>query len=103
MPRSAPLTLADPTKLAREQLFTTVFIADIDYQNMRRSQHIEALLAQLLASQERATALPKVEAQLARVNATATNAKRAFQILTLGWRSKFSRRLSGNRRPDVPD
>ena len=62
--------VADPTKLAREQLFTTAFMADIGYQNMRRSQHIEALLGMILAQLERTGARPQLDAQLQRVHAT---------------------------------
>lgn len=65
--------VADPTKLAREQLYTTAFMADIDYQNFQRSQHIEVLLGQLLAVLERTNERPVLEAQLQRVHAT--NAK----------------------------
>ncbi|MEW6339653.1 MAG: conjugal transfer protein TraW [Pseudomonadota bacterium] len=62
--------VADPTKIAREQLYTTAFMADIDYQNFQRSQHIEVLLGQLLAVLERTNERPVLEAQLQRVHAT---------------------------------
>lgn len=65
--------VADPTKLAREQLYTTAFMADITYQNFQRSQHIEVLLGQLLAMLERTNERPALDAQLQRVHAT--NAK----------------------------
>jgi hypothetical protein len=65
--------VADPTKLAREQLYTTAFMADITYQNFQRSQHIEVLLGQLLAMLERSNERPALDAQLQRVHAT--NAK----------------------------
>ncbi|WP_144153367.1 conjugal transfer protein TraW [Paraburkholderia sp. BCC1885] len=65
--------VADPTKLAREQLYTTAFMADITYQNFQRSQHIEVLLGQLLAMLERTSERPGLDAQLQRVHAT--NAK----------------------------
>jgi hypothetical protein len=65
--------VADPTKLAREQLYTSAFMADITYQNFQRSQHIEVLLGQLLAMLERTNERPALDAQLQRVHAT--NAK----------------------------
>ncbi|WP_146014138.1 conjugal transfer protein TraW [Trinickia dabaoshanensis] len=62
--------VADPTKLAREQLYTTAFMADLSYQNYQRSQHIEVLLAQILAVMERTGERPLLDAQLQRVHAT---------------------------------
>jgi len=57
--------VADPTKLAREQLFTTAFIADINYQNFLKSQRVEILLGQILTALERQN-LPALDAQLQR-------------------------------------
>jgi len=57
--------VADPTKLAREQLFTTAFIADINYQNFMKSQRVEILLGQILTALERQN-LPALDAQLQR-------------------------------------
>lgn len=62
--------VADPTKLAREQLYTTAFMADMAYQSYQRSQHIEVLLSQILAVMERTGERPLLEAQLQRVQAT---------------------------------
>ncbi|RKP47551.1 conjugal transfer protein TraW [Trinickia fusca] len=62
--------VADPTKLAREQLYTTAFMADMAYQNLQRSQHIEVLMSQILAVLERTGERPALEAQLQRVHAT---------------------------------
>lgn len=63
-------TLADPTKLAREQLFTTAFMADINYQQFQESKHIKVLLGQILAVLERSGDRPAIETQLQRVRAT---------------------------------
>lgn len=62
--------VADPTKLAREQLYTTAFMADMTYQNFQRSQRMEVLLGQILAVLERTSERPVLEAQLQRVHAT---------------------------------
>ncbi|MGN6232421.1 MAG: conjugal transfer protein TraW [Trinickia sp.] len=62
--------VADPTKLAREQLYTTAFMADMAYQSFQRSQHMEVLLSQILAVMERTGERPMLEAQLQRVHAT---------------------------------
>ncbi|RDU98758.1 conjugal transfer protein TraW [Trinickia dinghuensis] len=62
--------VADPTKLAREQLYTTAFMADMIYQSYKRSQHIEVLLSQILGVMERTGERPMLEAQLRRVQAT---------------------------------
>lgn len=62
--------VADPTKLAREQLYTSAFMADMAYQNFQRSQHMEVLLSQILAALERTGERPLLEAQLQRVHAT---------------------------------
>ncbi|MFL9903328.1 conjugal transfer protein TraW [Paraburkholderia fungorum] len=61
--------VADPTKLSREQLFTTAFMADINYQNFQRQQHIEVLLGQILATLQHSNERPVIEAQLQRVHA----------------------------------
>jgi hypothetical protein len=65
--------LADPTKLAREQLFTQAFQADLQYETFQKDKHIEVLLGQILASITRSSERPMIEAQLGRVRAT--NAK----------------------------
>lgn len=65
--------MADPTQLAREQLFTSAFISDMTYQNFQRSQHIEVLLGEILAELERSNERGPLDAQLQRVHAT--NAK----------------------------
>ncbi|MEX3917897.1 conjugal transfer protein TraW [Paraburkholderia sp. BR10872] len=64
---------ADPTQLARENLFTTAFISDMTYQNEQHSQHIEVLLGQILAELTRANERAALNAQLQKVHAT--NAK----------------------------
>ncbi|PCE30045.1 hypothetical protein BZL54_23050 [Burkholderia ubonensis subsp. mesacidophila] len=63
-------TLADPTKLAREQLFVSAFMADIQYQQFAKSKHIDVLLGQILAALTRTGDRPAIEAQLQRVRAT---------------------------------
>lgn len=63
-------TLADPTKLAREQLFVSAFMADIQYQQFVKSKHIDVLLGQVLAALTRSGDRPAIEAQLQRVRAT---------------------------------
>lgn len=62
-------TLADPTKLAREQLFVSAFMVDMQYQQYKKSKHIEVLLGQVLAALTRSGDRPAVEAQLQRVRA----------------------------------
>lgn len=62
--------MADPTQLAREQLFTTAFISDMTYQNFQRSEHIEVLLGEILAELERSNERGPLDAQLQRVHAT---------------------------------
>lgn len=64
---------ADPTQLAREQLFTTAFISDMAYQNEQHSEHIEVLLGEILAEMTRANERGALDAQLQKVHAT--NAK----------------------------
>ncbi|WP_042687071.1 hypothetical protein [Candidatus Glomeribacter gigasporarum] len=54
---------ADPVQLAREQLFTTAFIAELQYQRLQKSKHIEVLLGQILALLTRTMEQPKIEAQ----------------------------------------
>src|SRR5260364_181189 len=54
---------ADPVQLAREQLFTNAFIAELQYQRLQKSKHIEVLLGQILALLTRTMEQPKIEAQ----------------------------------------
>ncbi|HGO6128491.1 MULTISPECIES: conjugal transfer protein TraW [Burkholderia cepacia complex] len=62
--------LADPTKLQREQLFVSAFMADLLYQQFQKSKHIDVLLGQVVAALERSGDRPALEAQLQRVRAT---------------------------------
>ncbi|NRF83785.1 conjugal transfer protein TraW [Burkholderia gladioli] len=62
--------LADPTKLQREQLFVSAFMADLQNQQFQTSKHIDVLLGQILAVLERSGDRPALEAQLQRVRAT---------------------------------
>lgn len=62
--------LADPTKLQREQLFVSAFVADLLYQQFQKSKHIDVLLGQVVAALERSGDRPALEAQLQRVRAT---------------------------------
>ncbi|SEI14759.1 conjugal transfer protein TraW [Paraburkholderia hospita] len=62
--------LADPTKLAREQLFVSAFMADVQYQQFQKSKHIDVLLGQILAALERSGDRPALEVQLQRVRAS---------------------------------
>jgi len=61
--------VADPTKLEREQVFTTAFIADQIHLLATSQERTNVLLAQILASNERAIDRPAVEAQLQRTHA----------------------------------
>src|SRR5260363_252156 len=54
---------AEPVQLAREQLFTTAFIAELQDQRLQKSKHIEVLLGQILALLTRTMEQPKIEAQ----------------------------------------
>ncbi|MEX3960251.1 conjugal transfer protein TraW [Trinickia sp. EG282A] len=63
-------TLADPTKLAREQLFVSAFVADMQHQQVQESKHTNVLLGQILAALARSGDRPALESQLQRVRAT---------------------------------
>ncbi|MGC0015632.1 conjugal transfer protein TraW [Ralstonia pseudosolanacearum] len=63
-------TLADPTKLARESLFTQAFLADMAHEQVRLLRQNNVLLGQLLATNVRGTHRPTVEAQLQHVRTT---------------------------------
>lgn len=60
---------ADPTKIAREQLFATAFMIELQYKNLQKEQHSNVLLAQILATLQRTAERPSIEAQLQRVRA----------------------------------
>lgn len=66
--------VADPTKLQREQLYTSAFEADQIHQIETSVERMSVLLAQLLAVNERAVDRPAIEAQLQRVHVTGANA-----------------------------
>ncbi len=61
---------ANPIQLAREQLFIHAFLADMQYQQLQKTKHIEVLLGQLLAATLRANDRMQLEIQLSRVRAT---------------------------------
>ncbi|MDR6384017.1 conjugal transfer protein TraW [Paraburkholderia caribensis] len=62
--------IADPTKLMRELLFTTAFLADQTHVHVELQRQTNALLGQLLAANERGVDRPSLESQLQRVRAT---------------------------------
>lgn len=61
--------VADPTKLAREQVFTIAFMADQLHDIKVNQEQTNVLLGQILAANERTTDRPAIEAQLQRVHA----------------------------------
>ncbi|HDR9034238.1 TPA: conjugal transfer protein TraW [Burkholderia vietnamiensis] len=62
--------LADPTKLQREQLFVSAFMADLLHQQLKTSKHIDVMLGQVLAALTRSGDRPALEVQLQRVRAS---------------------------------
>ena len=62
--------IADPTKLMRELLFTTAFLADQTHEHVELQRQTNVLLGQLLAADERGVDRPSIESQLQRVRAT---------------------------------
>ncbi|MBR8085572.1 conjugal transfer protein TraW [Burkholderia vietnamiensis] len=62
--------LADPTKLQREQLFVSAFMADLLHQQLQTSKHIDVMLGQVLAALARSGDRPALEVQLQRVRAS---------------------------------
>ncbi|KVT01138.1 conjugal transfer protein TraW [Burkholderia ubonensis] len=62
--------LADPTKLQREQLFVSAFMADLLHQQLQTSKHIDVMLGQVLAALTRSGDRPALEVQLQRVRAS---------------------------------
>ncbi|WP_017772219.1 conjugal transfer protein TraW [Paraburkholderia kururiensis] len=62
--------IADPTKLMRELLFTTAFLADQTHKHVELQRQTNVLLGQLLANDERGVDRTAIEMQLQRVRAT---------------------------------
>jgi hypothetical protein len=62
--------VSDPTKLQREQLMTTAFIAELQYENLKTNRFNSVVLGQILASLTRSNDRPAIESQLQRVRAT---------------------------------
>ncbi|BCF90118.1 conjugal transfer protein TraW [Paraburkholderia largidicola] len=62
--------LADPTKLMRELVFTTAFLADQTHVHVDLQRQTNVLLGQLLASNERGADRTAIETQLQRVRTT---------------------------------
>ncbi|MBC8641600.1 conjugal transfer protein TraW [Caballeronia sp. EK] len=62
--------VSDPTKLQREQLMTTAFIAELQYENLKTNKFNSVVLGQILASLTRSNDRPAIESQLQRVRAT---------------------------------
>ncbi|TDY51835.1 hypothetical protein BX592_106129 [Paraburkholderia rhizosphaerae] len=62
--------IADPTKLMRELLFTTAFLADQTHKHVELQRQTNVLLGQLLASNERGVDRTAIETQLQRVRVT---------------------------------
>ncbi|APR34324.1 hypothetical protein BTO02_01665 [Paraburkholderia sp. SOS3] len=62
--------IADPTKLMRELLFTTAFLADQTHEHVELQRQANVLLGQLLAANERGTDRIAIETQLQRVRTT---------------------------------
>jgi low affinity Fe/Cu permease len=62
--------IADPTKLLRELLFSTAFLADQTHEHIELQRQTNVLLGQLLAANQRGIDRTAIENQLQRVRAT---------------------------------
>jgi len=62
--------VSDPTKLQREQLMTTAFMAELAYENLQTNKFNSVVLGQILASLTRSNDRAAIESQLQRVRAT---------------------------------
>ncbi|WP_176059963.1 conjugal transfer protein TraW [Paraburkholderia sp. BCC1876] len=62
--------VADPTKLLRELLFSTAFLAEQTHEHVELQRQTNVLLGQLLSANQRGTDRTAIEAQLQRVRAT---------------------------------